>query len=77
MPTTLPVRTALPARPHDLIAFARTTCSFYVGVAISIAIMMAIEHHLGMFKGPTLAESALTTISTGWPYSDPQLIGMF
>lgn len=77
MPTTLPVRTAVAVRSDELIVFAKTLFSFYVAVALSIATMVAIEYDLGMFKGLTPVESVLRATSTGLPYSDPQLVGMF
>jgi hypothetical protein len=77
MPTTLPVRTAPPALSNDLIDFARALFLLYLGIAISMSIIVAIEYDLGMFEGPTLVESILKATSSGLPFSDPQLVGMF
>jgi hypothetical protein len=65
MPTTLPVRTAPPALSNDLIDFARALFLLYSGIAIS------------MLEGLTLVESILKATSSGLPFSDPQLVGMF
>lgn len=77
MPTTLPVRRAVAAQADELIIFAKTLFCFYVAIALLIATLIAIEYDLGMFKGLTLVESALSATSTGLPYSDRELIGMF
>jgi hypothetical protein len=76
MPTTLPVRTAPPSPSIDLIDFARALIFLYSGIVIAISIIVAIEYDLGMFKGLTLVELILGATSPGWPFSDPQLIGM-
>ncbi len=77
MPTTLPVRTALPTSSVDLIDFARAMIFFYSVIAIPITIIIGIEYNLGMFHGLTLAEAFLKAAGPGLPYTDPQLIGMF
>jgi hypothetical protein len=76
MPTTLPVRKPAPSPSIDLIDFAKALAFLYSGIAIAISIIVAIEYDLGMFKGLTLVELILRATSPGWPFSDPQLIGM-
>jgi len=71
MPTTLPLRAAVPARSANVIEFVRTMIVIYVAIAIPIASILAIENDLGMFRGLTVVESI------GLFYSDPQLLGMF
>ncbi len=77
MPTTLPVRTELPHPPFDPIDFAWAMITLYAVIASLISIVVAIEYHLGMFTGLTLAESIMRATCPEFPYSDPQLIGLF
>jgi hypothetical protein len=77
MPTTLPDRTSLTARSHDSIDFVSKTISFYAVIAIGFALVLAIEHHLGMFTGMSIPEAVLRASGTDFPYSQPELIGLF
>lgn len=77
MPTTLPLRAAWSAKSLDFIDFVKTMIRFYTMIAISIALVVAIEHHLGMFTGMTLAESIVQATDSDSPYMHPELIGLF
>jgi hypothetical protein len=76
MPTTLPARTAPPDPSIDLIEFARALIFLYARIVVAMSTIIAIEYDLGMFKGLTLVELILRATTPGWPFSDPQLIGM-
>jgi hypothetical protein len=77
MPTTLPVRIALPAKSLPSIDFVKTMIRFYAVIAIPIALVLAIEYHLGMFTGMTLAESIVRATGSDSLYTHPELIGSF
>jgi hypothetical protein len=42
-----------------------------------IASVVAIEHHFGMFTGMSTLEILVHVTGAEYPYSDPELIGMF
>jgi hypothetical protein len=77
MPTSLPVRAARCRPSLGLVDFVATMTSFYAATAIYVALVVALEYRFGMFTSLTLVESIARAASTGLPFSDPQLIGLF
>jgi hypothetical protein len=57
--------------------FVTKTTHFYAVIAIAVALVLVIEHHLGMFTGMSVPEAVMRASGTDVPYSHPELIGLF
>jgi hypothetical protein len=77
MPTTLPLRRPPPSASADFQGFLRALICVYAIIAMVIASVVAIEHHFGMFTGMSTLEILMHVTGAEYPYSDPELIGMF
>jgi hypothetical protein len=61
MPTTIPLRAIAPHSDEGLASFCGALLLFYSALTLVLLSLTAVEMHLGMYRGLTLAEAFFST----------------